>query len=267
MDALEPPERSPAFRRYAADASLVLGGPAAILLQIADPVVGEAVAAHSAFATDPMRRLRTTLTFVWAVGLGTATQRARAAAFVNRAHRGIPGADDPDRQLWVAATLARLGVATHELLHGPLDAATAAEVHAASAELGEVLRVPRGAWPADREAFDRYWEAAVARLEVGEAARRVASDLFAARAAPWWVRAGMPLGRAITAGLLPASVREAYGLPHRPRAVAAAIGLVRVLARITPRRLRELPSRRLLAALDRAPDATTARPADADRAG
>lgn len=255
MDALEPPPRTRAFRRYAADASLVLGGPAAILLQVADPVIGAAVAARSAFATDPMRRLRSTLTFVWAVGLGTAAQRARAGAFVNRAHRGVPGADDPGRQLWVAATLARLGVTTHELLHGPLDTGTAAEVHAASAELGEALRVPRGLWPADRAAFDRYWDRAVAGLEVGADARRVAADLFAARAAPWWVRAGMPLGRVITAGLLPETVREAYGLRHRPRAFAAAIGLARMLARITPRPLRELPARRLLAALDRAPDA------------
>ena len=44
--------RSTAFERYARDSTLVLGGAAAILLQIADPVVGRGVAAHSAFAED-----------------------------------------------------------------------------------------------------------------------------------------------------------------------------------------------------------------------
>jgi uncharacterized protein (DUF2236 family) len=56
----------------------------------------------------------------------------------------------------------------------------------------------------------------------------------------------MPLGRTFTAGLLPASVRDAYGLPWRPRRFAAAVRTARVAARLTPRRLLELPSRRLV---------------------
>ena len=55
----------------------------------------------------------------------------------------------------------------------------------------------------------------------------------------------IPLGRIVTAGLLPASVRAAYGLPHHPRRFRAAIRLLRVIVRLTPRRLRSLPSRRL----------------------
>jgi len=245
---------SAAFRRYAADSSVVLGGAAAILLQVADPVVARGVAAESAFAKDPLGRLRRTLTFVYAVGLGTPEQRARVAALVDHAHARVPGARDPQHQLWVAATLARVGARTHELLEGPLDPALAAEVHAASAELGAVLQVPRELWPADAAAFDAYWEAAVARLEVGEEARGIARELLAARAAPWWVRVAMPAARTVTAGLLPDPVREAYGLPDRPRTFAATIALARVLRRLTPRRLRELPSRRLLAALERMPD-------------
>src|SRR5690606_34516281 len=105
---------SAAYRRYAADGALVLGGLAAILLQVADPVVGRGVAEHSAFATDPMRRLRHTLTFVYAVTLGTPAQRERAASFVDRAHTGVPGATDVERQLWVAATLVRVGTQVHE---------------------------------------------------------------------------------------------------------------------------------------------------------
>jgi uncharacterized protein (DUF2236 family) len=238
--------RSTAFERYARDGALVLGGGAAILLQVADPVVARGVAAHSAFADDPMRRLRHTLGYVYAVSLGDAEQVRRVAGFVDRAHAGVTGATDPDRQLWVAATLYRVGVDTFELLNGPLDDALADEVYAASELLGTALQVPVGHWPADRAAFDEYWQDAVAALQVGDDARSVARDLLHPRRVPPWIRAGMPLGRTLTAGLLPARIRDAYGLPWHPRAFGRAVRVARLAMRLTPRRVRELPSRRLL---------------------
>jgi uncharacterized protein (DUF2236 family) len=238
--------RSPAFERYARDSTLVLGGGAAILLQVADPVVGRGVARHSAFAGDPMRRLRHTLAYVYAVSIGSPEQVRAAAGFVDRAHAGVPGATDPRRQLWVAATLYRVGVQVHELLHAPLDDALADELYAASALLGTALQVPPELWPRDRVAFETYWADAVAALEVGPDARQVARDLLHPRRIPLWVRAGMPLGRTLTAGLLPASVRDAYGLPWRPRSFRSAVRAARIATRLTPRRLRELPSRRLV---------------------
>lgn len=240
---------SPAFERYAADGALVLGGGAAILLQIADPVVGAGVSAHSAFADDPMRRLRNTLSYVYAVGLGTDEQARLAAAFVDRAHTGVPGATDAHRQLWVAATLYRLGVDSHELLWGPMPDALADEILAASATLGTALQLPAGLWPTSRAAFDTYWADAVETLEVTDDARAVARNLLFPRRVPLWVRTAMPLARTLTAGLLPPSIREAYALPHEPRAFRRAVRVARLAVRLTPRRLRELPSRTLLAQL------------------
>jgi uncharacterized protein (DUF2236 family) len=238
--------RSPAFERYARDSTLVLGGAAAILLQVADPVVARGVARHSAFADDPMRRLRHTLGYVYAISLGSPAQVRRVAGFVDRAHAGVPGATDPDRQLWVAATLYRVGVDVHEMLRGRIDETLADEIYDASALLGTALQLPADRWPADRAAFDRYWRDAVAALRVGDDARQVARDLLHPRRVPLWVRAGMPLGRILTAGLLPASLRDAYALEHRPAAFARAMRVARVVARLTPRRVRETPSRRLL---------------------
>jgi uncharacterized protein (DUF2236 family) len=238
--------RSTGYERYARDSTLVLGGGAAILLQLADPVVAAGVAAHSAFADDPVRRLRHTLGYVYAIMLGDAETVRRAAGYVDRAHAGVPGATDPDRQLWVAATLYRVGVQVHELIRGPLPDDLADELYAASAQLGTALQLPAHGWPADRAAFDRYWTDAVQTLRVGDDARAVARDLLNPRRVPAWVRAGMPLGRTLTAGLLPASVREAYGLPFRARSFRRAVRVARVAGLVTPRRLRELPSRRLL---------------------
>ncbi|MFC5502850.1 oxygenase MpaB family protein [Lysinimonas soli] len=242
--------RSRTFEQYAADGVLVLGGAAAILLQVADPVVAHGVAGYSSFARDPMRRLRSTLSYVYAVGLGTDAQAALAAGSVDRAHHGIPGAMDAQRQLWVAATLHELGREVHELVHGPLAPQLADEIYAASGRLGTMLQLPPEAWPADRAAFAAYWADAVAGLEVTDEARGIARELLHSRAAPWWIRAGLPLARVVTAGLLPPTVRDAYGLAHHPARYRTAIRFVRVLVRVTPRRLRELPSRRLLARLD-----------------
>jgi uncharacterized protein (DUF2236 family) len=238
--------RSPAFERYARDGALVLGGGAAILMQVADPVIARGVAQHSAFAEDPMRRLRHTLSYVYGATLGDDGQTRRVAGVVDRAHAGVPGASDPGRQLWVAATLYRTGVDVYELLRGPMPDALADEVYAASAGLGTSLQLPPGLWPADRVAFERYWMDAVAALEVGDDARAVARDLLHPRRVPLWLRAGLPLGRTLTAGLLPASIRDAYGLPFHPRRFGRAVRVARLAARLTPRRLRELPSRRLL---------------------
>lgn len=239
--------RSEPFRRYAADSSLVLGGLAAILLQLADPAVARGVAASSTFARDPLARLRHTLAYVYAVHLGTAEQRSRAVRRVDAAHARVAGARDPAPQLWVAATLARTGVQVHELLHGPLPESLADEVHAAGADLGMSLQLPAGAWPADRAAFDRYWDATLPTLAVGDEARAVAAELLAARAAPWWLRLTLPAAREFTAVLLPPQLRAAYGIPWHPRRARLAVAVARILVRVTPRRLRELPARRLLA--------------------
>jgi uncharacterized protein (DUF2236 family) len=207
------------------------------------------VAAHSTYATDPMKRLRNTLSYVYAVGLGSDEQSVLAARFVDRAHAGIEGAMDADHQLWVAATLYEVGRSLHEQVHGRLAPHVAVEVYSASSRLGTTLQLPDGAWPGSRAAFVEYWASAVDSLQVTTEARRVANDLLHSRAIPWWTRPAMPLVRVLTSGLLPQSVREAYGLPHHPRRYRAAIGFVKVLTRTTPRRLRELPSRRLLADL------------------
>lgn len=233
--------RSEAFRRYAADSSLVLGGLAAILLQLAHPVVARGVARSSSFARDPLGRLRHTLAYVYAVQLGTPEQRKRAVRRVDAAHTHVTGAPDPRAQLWVTATLVYTGVRVHELLHGPISAHLADEIHAAGGQLGMSLQLPRNAWPADRAAFDRYWDATLPKLEVGDDARAVAVQLLAARAAPWWLRLALPATRELTAVLLPPRLRDAYGLPNHPLRGRAVVAVARAIVRLVPRLLRERP--------------------------
>jgi len=238
--------------RFASNGALIAGGACAILLQVADPVVGAAVAQHSDFAHRPLDRLHNTLTFVYAVVLGTPAEAATVAGFVDRAHRGIPGATSVDHQLWVAATLYATAVQVHERLYGPLDPELAERALARYAPLATTLQVPAADWPDSVASFDSYWADATARLVVTPEARGVAHDLFRPVTIPWWGRIALPFVSALTATLLSPSLRDAFGLPDHPRRSAAAWNVARVVARLAPRRLREWPSRHYLRRL-RAP--------------
>jgi uncharacterized protein (DUF2236 family) len=91
----------------------MLGSGSAVMYQLAVWGVGKGVAEHSTTMQRPVDRLRTTLTYVYVMGLGTDEERAQVARMVNRAHVPIRGegysAFDPELQLWVAATLAEVG--------------------------------------------------------------------------------------------------------------------------------------------------------------
>jgi uncharacterized protein (DUF2236 family) len=238
--------------RYASDGVLIAGGARAILLQVADPTVAEGVSRHSDFAHRPVERLRTTLTFAYAVVLGTPDDAARVAAFVNRAHHPVNRAEEAQLQLWVAATLYETATRVHDRVFGRVDDALADELYAAYAALGTSLQMPAALWPADRAAFARYWDERVALLEVTDDARQIAHDLFAPVRAPAWLRAGLPLGRLLSLDLLPASIRSDYGFvwtSREARRAHRAWALLRFLVTVTPHRFRSWPSRHYLGRL------------------
>ena len=235
--------------RYASDGVLIAGGARAILLQVADPAVAVGVAKHSDFAHRPVQRLRNTLTFAYAVVLGTPDDAARVASHVNRAHVPVARAEDAELQLWVAATLYETATTVHDRVFGSAAEDLADELYREYAALGTSLQMPAALWPASRADFRSYWDARIASLEVTADARQIARDLFAPVTAPAWLRAGLPLARLLTIDLLPASIRAAYGFdwtPRDERRAARAWGAIRFLARITPHRLRSWPSRHYL---------------------
>ena len=236
------------MRRVAREGALLAGGARAILLQIAHPAVGRGVAEHSDFAARPLDRLRTTLTYVYCVTFGTVEEIEAVAAAVTAAHRRVTGAGyratDPELQLWVAATLYDTALLVYEELFGPLDEALADEVYRQYAVLGTALQVPAGLWPADRAAFEAYWQRMIDTLEVTDDARRVAGDLLSAQRAPLLLKAAMPANRFLTTAWLPERIREQYGLRWggaRQRLYDAAIKVSGPVYRLLPVPLREAP--------------------------
>ena len=237
---------------------LIAGGGRAVFLQLANPAIGHAVAQHSDFAAQPLRRLKHTLTFVYALVYGTPSQVVAVRAMVDRAHaavRSAPGtspsydARDSRLQLWVAATLYDTAVSVRQRLVGPLKEADLDAIYQDYEAIGLALQVPDGMWPPDRAAFAVYWEAQSALLEVDNTVRGVTRDLLHPKAGPIWLRAGMPLARLVTAGLLSPQLRAAFELPwtaRRERRFERAMNLIALANRALPRRVREWPKNRML---------------------
>ncbi|HEY6801103.1 MAG TPA: oxygenase MpaB family protein [Agromyces sp.] len=245
------------FHRHGAEGVLLLGGGAAILLQLADPRVAQGVARHSGFRERPLDRLLGTLDYVYAIGFGDDDVAAAAVRAVNARHvpvranamdgRPAYNAFDADAQRWVASTLLAIAIELHERLWGPLDRATGDAIVRGYAPLGLRLQAARAGWPQSRAEFDAWWAQRLDALEVGEEARSVARSLLSgASALPFGATALLPPVRLITAALLPPAIRSAYGFRWTPRAERVANTWLDAIARVwpmLPRVIRHAPMR------------------------
>jgi uncharacterized protein (DUF2236 family) len=233
------------------EAILLAGGGRAILLQLANPAVGHAVADHSDFAADPLRRLRNTLTFVYALVYGTEEQKARMTSMVHAAHRPVRSAEydaqDAALQLWVAATLYDTAILLYERFFGPPPDPEA--IYREYAVVGTALGMPAELWPADRAAFREYFGDELTRLSVDDRVRSVSVILLHPATGPLWMRAAMPLVRLATAGLLPPALRDAYRLEFAQRRYDRVMRRTAAIYPRLPRRLRTWPRRHYLSAL------------------
>lgn len=245
------------FRRHGAEGVMLLGGGAAILLQLADPRVARGVARHSAFRDRPIDRLVGTLDYVYAVGFGDDDLAAAAVRTVNERHVPVRGeashgetaysAFDADAQRWVASTLLAVALALHERLWGRLDTATGDAIVRGYAPYSFRLQAVQAGWPETRAEFDAWWAERLDGLEVSADARSVARSLLSgASALPFGAAVLLPLVRIITAALLPPRVRAAYGFRWTPRVERVANGWLRttaVLWPLLPRVIRHAPMR------------------------
>lgn len=238
----------------APESAILAGAGRAILLQLANPGVGYGVARHSNFATDPLKRLNGTLSYIYALSNGTPEQQRLVKSRVQRAHLPVTGvqtqahpaysASDPNLQLWVAATLYDSGTQSYDAVFPTLPPADADAVYRDYGRLGTALGMPAELWPATRTDFSLYWDQQLKNLRVDDTVKAVAKELMAAKAAPWWLKPMMPLVRLLTAGLLPITVREMYGFTwssRQEKLLTTIFSLTSVLVRVTPRRIRHAP--------------------------
>ncbi|KAL4877062.1 hypothetical protein BJY04DRAFT_198904 [Aspergillus karnatakaensis] len=243
--ALENPQH---IQKIVSEAIILGGGAAAILLQVAHPGVAKGVNYHSSFATRPVDRLRTTMTYVYSMLFGTSKEKKKIIELVHRAHASVQGpdykADDPDAQLWVAATLYAVGVDIYEQIFGEMDEDQAEAAYREYVVLGASLRVPTEMWPKTREAFWIYWDEQLASFEICEEAKSVAHDLLYNPKLPFYFKAAMPTLRLMTGELLPPKLRDAYGLKTskgRTRMYRSLMTVTKATYPFVPRGIRTYP--------------------------
>lgn len=251
-------------RRVHRELALLGGGGCALLLQVAHPLVAAGVAEHSHFRRDPIGRLVRTLDLMLTLSFASAESALRAVKEIERRHARVQGrlaeavgrypagtpydAMDPSLLLWVHATLVATAPRVFERLVAPLSRGQRQAYYEESRTLGRLLGIPDAALPPDLLSFRDYFHGMETdgSLAVGPAARDIAAAVLQPRE-PWWLGWVVPPLHLLTAGLLPPSLRRAYGLPWsaRHRQVLGALeGLTRATLPLLPPLLREFPQSR-----------------------
>ncbi|MEV6278167.1 oxygenase MpaB family protein [Nocardia sp. NPDC051832] len=225
-----PPSDSPGaefdITHYLDGATAFFGAAANVIMQLAEPPVGygvvESTVDSGKVMLHPIKRLRTTVTYLSVAMLGDEDERAAYREAVNRSHRAVRStaaspvkynAFDPKLQLWVAACLYWGARDMYERLHGPMDEQSADAFYYFGARLGTTLQMRPEMWPADRAAFDAYWTENLARTRIDPTVRAYFDDLIDLKMLPLPVR--LPFAgfhRWVVAGMLPPHLREQMGM-------------------------------------------------------
>jgi len=263
--AVSPPEAI-AWRLQREIVLLLAWGPA-ILLQLAHPLVARGVADHSAFLTERwgrVRRFNRTVDAMLRLCFGTEPEARAAVARINAIHDRVHGrlgeaagifpagtpysAHDPALLAWVHATLLVMNLRVYELYVGDLSPEEEDRYCAEASAIESPLGIPVGSLPRTTRALGDYMDATLrsGAIAVTETARTLARAVVY----PPGTRVAGPaalLTRLPTLGLLPVTVREAYGFPWRSRDEAlfrCSAGVIRRLLRVAPPVIRHWPAAR-----------------------
>lgn len=203
-----------------------LAGTANVIMQLALAPVGygvvESKVESGQVTRHPIKRFRTTFTYISVALLGSDDERARYREAVNGSHRLVRSdssspvkynAFDRDLQLWVAACLYYGSVDIHEKLHGPMPDEQADAFYDYAAHFGTTLQMAPDMWPADRAAFARYWNDAVGRTSIDATVREYLHDLMTREHMPRLLRGSVRFNTWVTAGFLPPHFRDEMQLP------------------------------------------------------
>jgi uncharacterized protein (DUF2236 family) len=246
---------------------LLLGWNPAILLQVAHPLVAAGVTEHSLFLTDPPgrpRRLWRTLNVMFDLTFGQPAEVQRAADAINAVHDRVHGelraaagpfaaghqysAHDPELLRWVHCTMLEVFPRTYRLYVGPLSDEEWDRYCAEASRVEPLLGVPDGFLPASLPALRAYLRDRLAsgEIAVSEESKRLAHDILHPRL-PLPLRPFRMFFQLPMVGLLPPSVRAAYGFPwdgRKERLLRDSARLVRPLLALTPSLLRHWPAAR-----------------------
>lgn len=249
----------------------LLAGPANVIMQLARPGVGygvmESRVESGRVDRHPIKRARTTFTYLAVSTSGTDEQKAAFRRAVDGAHAQVFSTEsspveysafDKDLQLWVGACLYKGTVDVYRLLVGEMDEQTADQVYLQGRSLATMLQVPEEMWPADRAGFDRYWQKSLAEVHIDDTLREYLYPIAASRlpglVLPWPLRAlSESVALLITTGFLPQRFRDEMRLPWdsaRQQRFDQLMGVLRFGNNLAPSFVRQFPFNVLLKDVD-----------------
>src|SRR4029450_1098834 len=241
---------------------LLAGWGRAILLQMAHPMVAQGVAEHSVFTTEPwgwLRRLDRTLRSMLALTFGTDAQASAAASRINIIHDrvhgglgqaagGVPAgagysAHDPALLTWVHATLLDSFLIAYRLFVAPIDRLGGDRYCTEASGIEPLLGIPAGRLPRTEAQLREYLGTMLASgaIEVTDTARRLSRAVLEPPV-PGVLRPAFRLAALPAVGLLPPSIRAAYGLrwtQSQARVLDVLSAVSRRALPLTPRVLRD----------------------------
>lgn len=184
-----------------------------IIMQLSLPAVGEGVSESRVVSGSPRRRPvkrgRTTMTYLALATMGTEDDRTAMRREIARVHAQVRSTPDSpvaynanaaDLQLWVAACLFRYFLDQYRLLYGEMPRDALDDLTRSAAPLATGLNVRPDAWPSSWQAFEDYWDSMIPRLGISDQVRQDFEDLAHQRilAEAWG-----PIGRLVASTLGP----------------------------------------------------------------
>lgn len=245
----------------------LLAGPANVIMQLSNPAVGYGVAESRVESgridRHPIKRARTTFTYLAVATRGNAQQQKAYRNAVTMAHKQVFSTDespvkysamDPKLQLWVAACLYKGGVDARRIFIGEMDDETADQHYHDSRALGTTLQVRPEMWPADRAAFDKYWDEQLDSIHIDDTIREFLYPIAVARLGsfrmPWPIQnVNESVALLITTGFLPQRFREEMKLEWnaaKQREFDALMTAIKLGSSLTPSFVRNFPFNVLL---------------------
>lgn len=226
-----------------------LGGAANVIMQLSLKPVGygvmESDVRSGSVMVRPIKRLRTTLTYIAVALLGEDDDRVAYREAVNKSHRTVHtkptspvkyNAFDPKLQLWVAACLYWGMDDLYHRMRGPMSPEVAEAFYRYSARLGTTLQMRAEMWPPTRDAFYAYWEENLATKHIDEPTRAYFNALTDLKMLPYPLQFLLGgLHRFIVTALLPQHLRDEMGMTWSARDERFFGGFLRLISAVWTR--------------------------------
>lgn len=233
-------------------------GTANVIMQLSNPAVGYGVVESPVDSgkamLHPVKRARTTFTYLAVALWGSDEERTAYRRAVNGPHSQVRSTDDspvaynafdPDLQLWVAACLYHGLEDVIRAMYPALDFRGDHGIYEASHTLGTTLQVRPGMWPVDRAAYETYWRAGLASASIDDTVRAhltALTDMTFLHPAARLVLARQH--RFFTTGFLPPELRDQMRFPwtaSQQRTFDRVLRTLGVVNGALPARLRQFP--------------------------